>query len=112
LDRFNNPDKGAVTHAIVHRALWEYLLAVNDTSDEVEREKLRREMFERFVVFMQFMIFSLCLIFCCCSCQDVLAEMVHTKYGSHVVREFIAQGSAKVSPESPSLAPPLTHAHK
>ncbi|KIM72847.1 hypothetical protein PILCRDRAFT_829556 [Piloderma croceum F 1598] len=72
---FNNPDKGAVTHAIVHRALWEYLLAVNDTPDEIEREKQRREIFE--------------------SCHDVLAEMVHTKDGSRVVREFIAQGSAK-----------------
>lgn len=45
--RFNNPDKGAVTHAIVHRALWEYLLAVNDTRDEAERERLRKEIFER-----------------------------------------------------------------
>ncbi|KAF7977568.1 hypothetical protein HWV62_3374 [Athelia sp. TMB] len=72
---FNNPDKGAITHAIVHRALWEYLLAVNEISDDAEREKLRREMFE--------------------TCQDALAEMVHTKDGSRVVREFIAQGSAK-----------------
>lgn len=30
------------------------------------------------------------------SCQDVLAEMVHTKDGSRAVREFIAQGTAKV----------------
>ncbi|THH01960.1 hypothetical protein EW026_g824 [Hermanssonia centrifuga] len=72
---FNNPDKGAVSHAIVHRALWEYLVAVNDLEDEADREKLRREIFE--------------------SCQDVLAEMVHTKDGSRVVREFIAQGTAK-----------------
>lgn len=28
--------------------------------------------------------------------QEVLAEMVHTKDGSRVVREFIVQGSAKV----------------
>ncbi|EGO22720.1 hypothetical protein SERLADRAFT_356787 [Serpula lacrymans var. lacrymans S7.9] len=72
---FNNPDKGAVTHAIVHRALWEYLSAVNDIPEETEREKLRKEMFE--------------------SCQDALAEMVHTKDGSRVVRELIAQGTAK-----------------
>ncbi|KIJ64088.1 hypothetical protein HYDPIDRAFT_91143 [Hydnomerulius pinastri MD-312] len=72
---FNNPDKGAITHAIVHRALWEYLAAVNDTDDGTDREKLRREIFE--------------------SCQDVLAEMVHTKDGSRVVREFIAYGTAK-----------------
>ncbi|KAF9463742.1 armadillo-type protein [Collybia nuda] len=72
---FNNSDKGAVTHAIVHRALWEYMVALNDLPEEAEREKLRREVFE--------------------TCQDVLAEMVHTKDGSRVVREFIAQGSAK-----------------
>ena len=29
------------------------------------------------------------------SCQDVLAEMVHTKDGSRAVREFIAYGTAK-----------------
>ena len=46
--RFNNPDKGAITHAIVHRALWEYLTSVNDSPDEAEREKLRREIFERY----------------------------------------------------------------
>ncbi|OAX41829.1 ARM repeat-containing protein [Rhizopogon vinicolor AM-OR11-026] len=71
----NNPDKGAITHAIVHRALWEYVSAVSESEDESEREKLRREIFE--------------------SCQDVLAEMVHTKDGSRVVREFIAYGTAK-----------------
>ncbi|KAG9311279.1 armadillo-type protein [Chiua virens] len=71
---FNNPDKGAITHAIVHRALWEFLTAV-DNAEESEQEKLRREIFE--------------------SCQDVLAEMVHTKDGSRVVRDFIAYGTAK-----------------
>lgn len=29
-------------------------------------------------------------------CQDMLAEMVHTKDGSRVVRQFLAQGGAKV----------------
>ncbi|KAI0339334.1 ARM repeat-containing protein [Trametopsis cervina] len=72
---FNNSDKGAVSHALVHRVLWEYLSAVNELEDASEAEKQRREMFE--------------------SCQDVLAEMVHTKDGSRVVREFIAQGTAK-----------------
>ncbi|EMD36246.1 hypothetical protein CERSUDRAFT_115203 [Gelatoporia subvermispora B] len=72
---FNNPDKGAISHAIVHRALWEYLTAVNDIENEEEQEKLRREIFE--------------------SCQDVLAEMVHTKDGSRAVRELTAQGTAK-----------------
>ncbi|KAI0353312.1 ARM repeat-containing protein [Trametes cingulata] len=72
---FNNPDKGAVAHAIVHRATWEYLAAVAEIEDEAEAEKLRREIFE--------------------TCQDVLAEMVHTKDGSRVVREFIAWGTAK-----------------
>ncbi|EAU87141.1 puf family RNA-binding protein [Coprinopsis cinerea okayama7 len=72
---FNNPDKGAVTHAIIHRVLWEYLQALNSLPEEEEREKLRREMFE--------------------TCQEVLAEMVHTKDGSRVVREFLACGTAK-----------------
>ncbi|KAI1798466.1 ARM repeat-containing protein [Ganoderma leucocontextum] len=72
---FNNPDKGAISHAIVHRATWEYLAAVSEVEDEVEAEKLRRGIFE--------------------TCQDVLAEMVHTKDGSRVVREFIAWGTAK-----------------
>ena len=45
---FNNSDKGAVTHAVVHRALWEYLSTVNGLSDETESEKLRREMFDRY----------------------------------------------------------------
>ncbi|KAI6026552.1 armadillo-type protein [Pisolithus microcarpus] len=45
---FNNPDKGTVTLAIVHRALWEYLAAIYDVEDEHEREKLRREIFERY----------------------------------------------------------------
>ncbi|CDO74224.1 hypothetical protein BN946_scf184721.g3 [Trametes cinnabarina] len=72
---FNNPDKGAVAHAIVHRATWEYLAVVSEIEDEAEADKLRREIFE--------------------ACQDVLAEMVHTKDGSRVVREFIAWGTAK-----------------
>ncbi|KAF8965483.1 armadillo-type protein [Flammula alnicola] len=72
---FNNSDKGAVTHGVVHRALWEYLTAVTTLPEEAEQEKLRREMFD--------------------SCQEVLAEMVHTKDGSRVVREFLAQGTAK-----------------
>ena len=45
--RFNNPDKGAITHAIVHRALWAYVLALEHVSDETEREKLHREIYER-----------------------------------------------------------------
>ncbi|KAJ7661236.1 puf family RNA-binding protein [Mycena rosella] len=72
---FDNSDKGAVTHAVVHRALWEYIVAVNKSPDEAEGEKQLREIFE--------------------VCQDVLAELVHTKDGSRVVREFLARGSAK-----------------
>ncbi|KAL9709456.1 Pumilio y domain member 6 [Leucoagaricus gongylophorus] len=72
---FNHPEKGAVTHAIVHRVLWEYLVAINTLSDPSDQEKLRREVFE--------------------SCQELLAEMIHTKNGSRAVREFIAQGTAK-----------------
>ncbi|KAJ1305592.1 hypothetical protein OPQ81_000589 [Rhizoctonia solani] len=74
---FNNPDKGAVSHAIVHRVLWEYLneLALLEESDKEEVERLRRELFD--------------------TCQELLAEMVHTKDGSRAVREFIARGTAK-----------------
>lgn len=72
---FNNEDKGAVTHAVVHHALWEYLDALEMIQDEAERDKGRREIFEM--------------------CQDVVAELVHTKDGSRVVREFLARGSAK-----------------
>ena len=46
---FNNSDKGAVSHAIVHRILWEYLSVVNESDDEAEKEKQRREMFETYV---------------------------------------------------------------
>lgn len=78
--RFNNSDKtNGITYAIVHRALWEYLSAINESTivpSETEREKLRREMFE--------------------SCHEILAEMVHTKDGSRVVREFLVWGTAKV----------------
>lgn len=57
---FNNPDKGAVTHAVVHRALWEYMVALNDLPEEAEREKMRREMFERYVaVFNLSEVFSI-----------------------------------------------------
>ena len=30
------------------------------------------------------------------SCEESLAEMVHTRDGSRAVREFIAQGTARV----------------
>lgn len=33
---------------------------------------------------------------CAPSCQEQLAEMVHTRDGSRAVREFIARGNAKV----------------
>ncbi|KAF8751134.1 hypothetical protein RHS01_08716 [Rhizoctonia solani] len=74
---FNNPDKGAVSHSIVHRVLWEYLneLALLEDSDKEDVERLRRELFD--------------------TCQELLAEMVHTKDGSRAVREFIARGTAK-----------------
>ncbi|KAG8693177.1 pumilio domain member 6, partial [Ceratobasidium sp. 395] len=74
---FNNPDKGAVPHAIVHRVLWEYLaeLAILEETEKEEAGRLRRELFD--------------------TCQELLAEMVHTKDGSRAVREFVARGSAK-----------------
>ncbi|KAI0258545.1 ARM repeat-containing protein [Gloeopeniophorella convolvens] len=72
---FNNSDKGPARHGIVHKALWEYLCEIGQISDEDEREKLYRDIFE--------------------SCGDLFAEMVHTKDGSKVVREFLARGTAK-----------------
>jgi hypothetical protein len=30
------------------------------------------------------------------SCKDLIAEMVHTRDGSRVAREFLARGTAKV----------------
>ncbi|KIK63949.1 hypothetical protein GYMLUDRAFT_40159 [Collybiopsis luxurians FD-317 M1] len=78
---FNNPDKGAVRHAIVHRAVWEYLEVLGsmqdlgNTEETTEAEKLRRDLFE--------------------NCSELIAEIVHTKDGSRVAREFLARGSAK-----------------
>ncbi|KAJ3876172.1 armadillo-type protein [Lentinula edodes] len=78
---FNNPDKGAVRHAIVHCATWEYLDVLGRMQDSEgedaakEAEKLRRDLFE--------------------NCAELLPEMVHTKDGSRVVREFLARGNAK-----------------
>jgi pumilio family protein 6 len=45
--RFNHSDKGPLRHAIVHRALWEYLCEIAQTSDDGEREKMYYEIFER-----------------------------------------------------------------
>ncbi|KAJ4469172.1 armadillo-type protein [Lentinula lateritia] len=78
---FNNPDKGAVRHAIVHCATWEYLDVLGRRQDSEgedaakEAEKLRRDLFE--------------------NCAELLPEMVHTKDGSRVAREFLTRGNAK-----------------
>ncbi|EJT99624.1 puf family RNA-binding protein [Dacryopinax primogenitus] len=72
---FNNPDKGAASLSIVHKATWEYLSELCGLPDEAEQERLRREVFD--------------------NCQELLAEFVHTKDGSRVVREFLARGTAK-----------------
>lgn len=53
--------------------------------DETEQERVRRKMFE--------------------ICQEVIAEMVHTKDGSRVVREFLAQGTPKVHSVFPMWIP-------
>ncbi|KAG8834409.1 pumilio domain member 6 [Serendipita sp. 399] len=72
---FENSDKGAVSHAIVHAALWEYLSEIELLDDKAEAERLRREIYE--------------------ICQESVAEMVHTKHGSQSVRYFLAYGTAK-----------------
>lgn len=46
--RLNNPEKGAVTHAVVHKALWEYLSSLVELEKEAEREKLWKEIFEAY----------------------------------------------------------------
>ena len=46
--RLNNPEKGAITHAVVHRALWEYLSILGEFESEVERDRLWREIFEAY----------------------------------------------------------------
>lgn len=46
--RLNNPEKGAVTHAVVHRALGEYLSSLVELENESEREKLWKEIFEAY----------------------------------------------------------------
>ena len=76
----------------MHRALWELLNTIDSIEEESEREKLRREIFERLVELICVYPHSNSHA----SCQDVLAEMVHTKDGSRAVREFIVQGTAKV----------------
>jgi pumilio family protein 6 len=45
--RFNNPEKGPIRHAIVHRALWEYLSEIARISNDGEREKMYNGIFER-----------------------------------------------------------------
>jgi len=93
--RLNNPEKGAVTHAVVHRALWEYLSTLCELENEAEREKLWREIFEMYDL-RCLSTQTRPLVTYLFRCQDVLAEMVHTKDGSRLVREFIVRGSAKV----------------
>lgn len=44
--RINNPDKGAISHAIFHHVLWEYMTQVNELDDKGESDKLRRDIFE------------------------------------------------------------------
>ena len=47
-----------MTRAVVHRALWsEYLSTVNGLSDEMESEKIRREMFDRYTCLSQVFFF-------------------------------------------------------
>ena len=48
--RLNNSEKGAVTHAVVHRALWEYLSNLLELGNEAEREKLWKEIFEAYAL--------------------------------------------------------------
>ena len=49
------------------------------------------------ISFIDFPLFNEIKLTYLFSCQDVLAEMVHTKDGSRVVREFLVRGTAKVN---------------
>ncbi|KAH9031960.1 ARM repeat-containing protein [Lactarius hengduanensis] len=88
---FNNPEKGPIRHAIVHRALREYLTEIARITNDGEREKMYSGIYERLIT-PSSPIHSLTILR---SCKDSLAEMVHTRDGSRVVREFLAQGTAK-----------------
>jgi hypothetical protein len=70
-------------------------METKDCPEAAEGEKLWREMFEWQAVLSLFDIATAEID--PRSCQDVLAEMVHTRDGSRVVREFIARGTAKVT---------------
>lgn len=72
---FEHSDKGAVSHSIVHRALWEYMSALDFVYGQEEADKKRKSLLE--------------------DCNDVLPEIVHTRDGSRAAREFIATTTAK-----------------
>ena len=42
----NNPEKGAISFAVFHHVLLEYLQAVGTLENEEEKEKMRRDVFE------------------------------------------------------------------
>ena len=46
--RLNNPEKGSMTHIVLHRALWEYLKALCELENDVKREILWKEIFEAY----------------------------------------------------------------
>ncbi len=100
MPRFNNSDKGAIGHSIVHRTLWEYLQSLDwDSSIDVEeKDRRRREIFERYASTIRLRVLhhGAHIVRVVKSCQELVAEMVHTKDGSRAVREFLAQGTAKV----------------
>jgi pumilio family protein 6 len=77
--------------------LCEYLLELRSLPSEEEGEKARREVFEKCVLPSSFSVINSLTKppFARYSCQELLAEMVHTKDGSLCVREFLAWGSAK-----------------
>ncbi|TIC24622.1 ARM repeat-containing protein [Wallemia mellicola] len=72
---FEHSDKGAVSHSIVHRALWEYMSSLEFVYGEVEADKKRKSLLE--------------------DCDELLPEIVHTRDGSRAAREFIATLTAK-----------------
>lgn len=72
---FNSPQKEALAQAIFHRVVLEYLTCVYAFLEEEDADKKMHDLLE--------------------ASLESLADILHTKDGAAVVREFIARGTAK-----------------
>ncbi|CDZ96435.1 Puf family RNA-binding protein [Phaffia rhodozyma] len=69
---FDNPEKGAIQHSIIHRLIRDYMTLCTSLSDN---EKRRADLFESF--------------------HELMPEIVHTRDGAFVVRDFLATTGPK-----------------